>query len=79
MRMKSTSSENQKRLEYLAILFKEYRLNEGLTQEELCEAALLSRSTLVRVENGMGCNINTIFLLADALEISLSEIFADLK
>lgn len=79
MQMKSTSSENQKRLEYLAILFKEYRLNEGLTQEELCEVALLSRSTLVRVENGMGCNINTIFLLADALEISLSEIFADLK
>jgi transcriptional regulator with XRE-family HTH domain len=78
MRLKSIPNDTEKRLKYLAILFKEFRLIEGLTQEQLCNKTSLSRSTLVRVEKAKGFNINTVFLLADALDIRLSDIFADL-
>ena len=55
-----------------------YRKFASLTQEELAEKVDLSRNTISRIENSdvyHGISLNTIFRLADALNISIKDLF----
>jgi transcriptional regulator with XRE-family HTH domain len=68
-----------KRLEYISIFLRELRLNDGLTQEELCQHLNLHRNTVIRAENSGNLTLMTIFTLADALNVSPKELFADIE
>lgn len=77
MKDKTISDQNKKRLLYLSNLLKEYRHSEGLTQKELC--LHLHRNSVVRAENAKNLTLLSVFKLADALDISLNELFADIE
>ncbi len=52
------------------------RKERGLSQEVLSGLAGISRSHLAMIENGKKCaNVNTLWCIADALQIPLSQLF----
>ena len=57
----------------------ENRKQRGLTQDELCERAGLSRQTLYELEKGIKTDVkmSTLTALASALECSVSDLFAE--
>lgn len=56
---------------------KEYRIQQGLSQEELAEKANLSRYLISKIEKGDDVNLtkNTMISIATALEKKVSDIF----
>ena len=57
-----------------------YRKKAGLTQEQLAEQAKLSTVFLAQVEASgvmMGISLESLFRLADALEVPLSKLVED--
>ena len=55
-----------------------YRKLLGITQEELAARVDLSRNTITKIENSdvyHGISLNTIFRIADALNISIKDLF----
>ena len=71
--------EHHKRLIAMASLLKELRFNVGLTQQELSQLLNLHRNTIHRAENFHNMTLSTLFQLADAYEISLSQLFQDIE
>jgi restriction-modification system regulatory protein, putative len=60
----------------LGLRFKELRIKDGLSQEKFAMKVGLDRSYYASVEKGRrNISINNIKKIADALEISLSELF----
>lgn len=57
----------------------ELRKKRGLTQDELCERAGLSRQTLYELEKGIKTDVkmSTLTALASALDCSVSDLFAE--
>lgn len=57
----------------------EIRKKRGLTQDELCERAGLSRQTLYELEKGIKTDVkmSTLTALASALDCSVSDLFAE--
>lgn len=49
--------------------FEAYRLSRNIPQDELARKAGVSRSTIVRIENGKGGTLDTVLRLLRALEI----------
>jgi DNA-binding XRE family transcriptional regulator len=70
---------NRKRLEYLSTFLRELRINSNLTQKELSQNLNLHRNSIIRAENNHNITLLTVFELADALDISLSELFQDME
>ena len=58
----------------------EIRKQRGLTQDELCERAGLSRQTLYELEKGIKTDVkmSTLTALASALECSVSDLYAEI-
>lgn len=58
----------------------EIRKQRGLTQDELCERAGLSRQTLYELEKGIKTDVkmSTLTALASALECSVSDLFTEI-
>ena len=67
---------HKKQLEAISNYLRELRFREGLTQTELSEQVNLHRNTIQRAENGGNTTLLTIFELADALDISPTELFS---
>ena len=76
---KTYPQEYYKKLESIASLIREYRLNNGYSQMELAENLNLHRNTLSRVERGYDCHILNLIELAQTLEIDLAELFMDIN
>ncbi len=56
------------------------RLQRGLSQEVLSGLACMSRSHLAMIETGAkNPKVDTLYRIADALEISLSELFRQIE
>ncbi|MEU8205561.1 helix-turn-helix transcriptional regulator [Streptosporangium sp. NPDC049046] len=56
---------------------RDVRESQGLSQERLGELAEVDRKTINRIENGMySPRLDNIFQIADALDISIKELFA---
>ena len=53
------------------------RKNKKWTQEDMEEAAELSRKTISQVENGVPVSIQTLKLIANALEVDYKDILSD--
>ena len=57
---------------------RELRESRGLTQEQVAERAELDVKTISRVENAQGVpDLDRIFALADALDVSGAELLVD--
>ena len=55
------------------------REKRGLSQTQLADMAEIGRAHLSQIENGaVAARIDTMYALANALELSLSEIFRDI-
>ncbi len=56
---------------------KTMRINRGITQEDLCNKANISRQTLSDLESGKEVNttMQTLKKIADALNCSIADIF----
>jgi len=67
----------EKRIEEIQFLIKNYRINDGLSQSEYSEIADVHVNSLQRFEKGNLKNIKLLTLLSliDATEMSLSEFF----
>lgn len=56
------------------------RVQQGLSQEELAQKAGIARSHLAMIENGKkSANVETLWKIADALSIALSDIIRDIE
>ena len=72
--MSNNSISPEKRLEWMSIYIKELRFNMGMTQQDLAEKSDLPRSTIQRAEGANNINIETLFIIADALRVNPSEL-----
>ena len=79
MYTKTIPDHHRKKFEYLSTYFRELRINEGMTQRELCQNMNLHRNTVIRAENAENLTLLSVFELADALDISLKELFQDIE
>jgi transcriptional regulator with XRE-family HTH domain len=73
------STNNHDRLTAISNFLKGYRINSGITQEELSQQSNLHRNTIINAENGRNITLLSLLDLADALEISPEELFYDIK
>ena len=75
MNRKTYPQEYCKKLEAIAGLMREYRINNGYSQMELAESLNMHRNTLSRVERGFDYHLLNLIEIAETLEIDLSELF----
>ena len=77
MHKQPTPEYQEKRIEEIQFLIKNYRINDGLSQSEYSEIADVHVNSLQRFEKGNLKNIKLLTLLSliDATEMSLSEFF----
>lgn len=75
--MKEISEENRKRLEAIALYFRELRFSEGLTQAEVSVNVNLHQNTIARIENGYNMNLISLFELCDFYGVTVNEIIND--
>ena len=73
------NDKNRQRYLYLSTYFRELRINSGLSQKKLSDEINLHRNTIIHAENNHNINLLTVFELADAYDISLSELFQDIR
>lgn len=78
MSRKTIPENHKKRLDAISLYIKELRFSNGMTQKELSENSNLNRNTIVNAENSFNITLKSIFELADALNISIKELFADI-
>jgi len=67
--------EHKKRLEQISSYLKELRLSEGLTQQHLSQTNELNRNSISRMETAKNVTLVSVFKLADALGVSVKELF----
>lgn len=61
----------------MGIMIRKMRLKKGISQEVLSGFAGISRSHLAMIENGsINPNVDTLWKIAEALGMKLSELFA---
>lgn len=76
--MDSLSRKHNDRLLYIATFIKQWRLSQGMTRDSVGEIVNLHKNTIKRIENGENMTMTSIFEIADALEINISDIFLDI-
>jgi len=79
MSKKTIPESQQKRLDIFSLVAREYRFSMGLTQDEFSQNSGLHRNTIQRAENGKNITLLTVCELADALDLSLKELFQDIE
>ncbi len=63
---KNTANPKKSRLK-IAEAIKTLRKASGLTQKELCEKTGVRQATIVDIEAGRNCTINTLIIVAEAI------------
>ncbi|MFF5980834.1 helix-turn-helix transcriptional regulator [Streptomyces olindensis] len=62
------------RLRAIGARFREERLRQNATQDQVWMAARVTRWTYQRVESGQDCNLSTLLRIAWVLDVSLEEL-----
>ena len=75
--MNQNDNDLQHKQSYIGNLIKNYRLNEGLSQEELSEYSDLHYNTIYRLESGLPVSFLTILKVSAALDFPLRELFLE--
>lgn len=78
MMNKTYPHEYYKKLENIASLIREYRLNNGYSQMELAKSLDLHRNTLSRAEGAKNMTVLTLIELCETLELDMSELFCEM-
>lgn len=73
------SIENRLRQKAVSNFIKGYRINSGITQQQLSELSNLSRNTIINAESGKNITLSSLFELLDALDVCAGELFQDIK
>lgn len=60
----------------IGLYIKELRLNSNLTQQELGENVNIHRNSISRAENGNNITLQSLFQIAEYLEVSPAEILS---
>lgn len=79
MYKKTIPDQHAKRLEYLSTYLRELRFSASLSQSELSQNLNLHRNSIIRAEHNYNMTLITLFEMADALDITLSDLFQDIK
>lgn len=72
-------NENQLRLKSIAAFLKEYRLQSGLTQEQISLNAEINRSSVIRLEAAKPVSFITICKYVSGLDLDLNQVFLEIK
>lgn len=78
MTRKQIHDNNLQRLNKLSLYLRELRFSAGETQE-MVGNEILSRTSIVRLENSNNFHILTLFEIADYYGVPVSEIFSDIQ
>lgn len=63
------------RIEALGVVIRDARTRRNISQEKLAASAKLHRNALGRIERSeVALNLNTLWLIADAMEVTASEL-----
>lgn len=73
------SIDNHDRLTAISHFIKSYRIDSGISQQQLSEQSNLHRNTIINAESGKNLTLISLFELADALDLSLKELFLDIE
>lgn len=76
---RTTQNHHKERFLALSQFLKELRFAEGRTQQEIGESFNLHRNTILRAESAKNLTLFTIFELADAYNIPISELFEGIE
>ena len=79
MANKTYPKEYYEKLESIASLLREYRINSGYSQVELAEYLNLHRNTLSRAERGANITVLSLIELCETLELDLKELFCEIE
>ena len=81
MSKKQIPENHRKRIEFINLFVKNWRLNQVLTQREFSEIADIHVNTLQKFEkNNSNISILTLFSILDAMEgMTLSEFFSGME
>ncbi len=79
MQNKSIPDQHRKRLETLAGFIREYRINEGMTRNDLHQNLNLHVNSIVRAENAKNISLLTLFEIVDTLDLNLKDLFWDIE
>ena len=71
--------DNHDRLTAVKNFIKGYRIDSGISQQQLSEQSNLHRNTIINAESGKNLTLISLFELADALDISPKELFLDIE
>ncbi len=79
--MKEIPQHYAERLRTVTSFLKWYRINSGLSQQELSEYSDIHRNTISRYESSIPKNLTllTIFEICDALELDVNQLFHDIQ
>lgn len=80
--MNQINQQHQKRMDYIASFIRNYRLNNGMTQNDLSDCTdSFHLNTLKNLESGKRKNISLLklFQILDALELSPQDLFMDVE
>ncbi len=70
----------QKRLVEICLFIKNWRLNEGLTQNDFSKLAEIHPNSIYNLEHMRGSNLITLLKCIDAMEgMTLSEFFSEIE
>jgi len=79
MNSNTISKLNSKRLEYIGIFLRNYRLNENITQLQVSKEAKIHRNTIHHIESGKNVTLTTLFDICDYYGISLADVILDIE
>ena len=71
--------DNHDRLTAVKNFIKGYRIDSGISQQQLSEQSNLHRNTIINAESGKNITLLSLFELLDALDVSPEELFYDMK
>jgi transcriptional regulator with XRE-family HTH domain len=78
MNKNKIEEHNQKRLQSIGMFLREFRINSGLTQEEVSQFSSPHRNTIVRAETARNISLLKLFEIMDALGLEPREVFLDI-
>ena len=77
---KQLADHQQKRLEEISLFVKNWRINEGLTQNDLSKLAEMHPNSIYNLEHMRGSTLITLFKCIDAMDgMTLSEFFSEIE
>ena len=71
--------DKHSRLTAISNFIRVYRVDSGITQQQLSEQSNLHRNTIINAESAKNITLLSLFELLDALDVSPEELFQDFK